>query len=285
MPADIVLKNANVITMDSLMPRSQAIAISGDKISFVGGNQEAAALTGAKTKVIDGAGKTVVPGFNDAHLHLFSLMRKLLSIDLSPAAVRSIADIKEAVRRKAVKTPPGTWISGTDYNEFYLEDKRCPTRWDLDEAAPDHPVILSHRSLHACVLNSLALSLAGINAETPEPPGARIERDLATGEPNGILINMLSYIRAKVMPPFSEAELDEGIALANELFPVLRDNLGAGCHLQQRYDRWETLQNLPVSRQTAQSHYHDGRAGDPPRVSERRACSPAPAITDCGWGR
>ena len=79
-------------------------------------------------------------------------------------------------------------------------------------------MILSHRSLHACVLNSLALSLAGINSETPEPPGARIERDLATGEPNGILIEMLGYIREKVMPPFTEAEFEEGVRLANRQF-------------------------------------------------------------------
>jgi predicted amidohydrolase YtcJ len=218
MPADIVLKNARVITMDSRQPVAQLVAITGDKISFVGGNKDLDSITGAKTKVIDCQGRTVVPGFNDAHLHLFSLIRKLLSIDLSPSAVRSIADIKGAIRRKAEKTPPGTWLSGTDYNEFYLAEKRCPTRWDMDEAAPDHPVVLSHHSLHACVLNSLALSLAGINNETPEPPGARIERDLDTGEPNGVLIEMLSYIRGKVMPPFSYEELDEAFSLANRHF-------------------------------------------------------------------
>jgi predicted amidohydrolase YtcJ len=88
----------------------------------------------------------------------------------------------------------------------------------LDEVAPNHPVVLSHRSLHACVLNSLALELAGINAATPEPPGARIERDLATGEPDGILIDMLSYVRSEVMPPFSDAEMAEGVALADKYF-------------------------------------------------------------------
>jgi len=218
MTADVVLKNAGVITMDAVKPKAEAVAITGDRISCVGSQKEMDPVIGSKTRVIDGGGKTVVPGFNDAHLHLFSLVRKLLSIDLSPAAVRSIADIKEAVRHKAEKTPPGMWLSGTDYNEFYLAEKRCPTRWDLDEAAPNHPVVLSHRSLHACVLNSLALSLAGINTETPEPPEGRIERDMATGEPNGILIDMLGYIRAQVMPPFTDAELNEGISLADNLF-------------------------------------------------------------------
>lgn len=213
MQADIILKNGRVITMDAALPRAEAVAIAGEKITAVGSNADLDTLTAAR--IIDCTGKTVVPGFHDAHLHFFSLVRKLLSIDLSPAAVGSIAEIKEAIRRRAEKTPPGTWLSGTDYNEFYLAEGRCPTRWDLDEAAPDHPVILSHRSLHACVLNSLALSLAGIDSDTPEPPGTRIERDLETGEPNGILVEMLAYIRTEIMPTLTEAELTEGIVLAN----------------------------------------------------------------------
>ncbi len=216
--ADIVLNNARVITMDAACPFAGLLAVTGNIISFIGPESELGAVTGTGTKIIDCQSRTVVPGFNDAHLHLFSLIRKLLSIDLSPSAVGSIADIKEAIRRKAAGTPPGTWLSGTDYNEFYLAEKRCPTRRDLDEAAPDHPVVLTHRSLHACVLNSLALSLAGINGETPEPPGARIERDLTTGEPNGILVEMLSYIRSEVMPPLSDTELDEAFDLADRYF-------------------------------------------------------------------
>ncbi len=218
MPADIVLKNASVITMDKARLSAHMVAVSGDSVLAVGDNDELDVVVGTKTKVIDCRGRAVAPGFNDAHLHLFSLLRKLLSIDLTPAAVSSIADIKEAVRRKAEKTPPGKWITGTDYNEFYLTEGRCPTRGDLDEAAPRHPVVLAHRSLHACVLNSLALELAGIGAETPEPPGARIERDLTTGEPNGVLIEMLSYIRSEVMPPFSDTELDEAFELVDRHF-------------------------------------------------------------------
>ena len=130
MATDIILKNANVITMNAARPRAELIAISDDSIFFVGGNDEVARLTGKSTKIIDCAGKTIIPGFNDAHLHLFSLIRKLTSLDLSPDKVRSIADIKEVIRKAATSKPPGAWISGTDYNEFYLEGKRCPTRWD-----------------------------------------------------------------------------------------------------------------------------------------------------------
>ncbi|MBM4433424.1 MAG: amidohydrolase [Chloroflexi bacterium] len=214
--AHLVLKNANVITMNPEQPRAELVAVKGNRIMLVAGNEKLREVVGAKTRIIDGEGRTVVPGFNDAHCHIFSFLRQLLGIDLSPESVRSIADIKAALHRKAQNTPPGRWLSGTGYNEFYLAEKRCPNRWDMDEVAPDHPVVLSHRSLHACTLNSLALSLAGITRETEDPPGALIDRHVATGEPTGILFEMLGYIREKVMPPLSEEELNEGISLANE---------------------------------------------------------------------
>lgn len=244
MRADIVLKNADVITLDATQPSAELVAIGGDRIALVAGNDMLNTVSGAGTRIIDCAGRTVIPGFNDAHLHFFSLVRKLLSIDLSPPAVRSIADIKETIRSKASQVPPGTWLSGTDYNEFYLAEKRCPTRWDIDEDAPDHPVILSHRSLHACVLNSLALSLAGISNETPEPPGARIERDLVTGEPNGILVDMLGYIREKVLPPFSEAEFEEGVRRANRQFLSQGITSFQEATYKNDLNRWQTIGRL-----------------------------------------
>ena len=213
--ADLVLKNANVITVDPGQPTAELVSIKGDKILLVAGNENLESVRGARTRVIDCQGKTVVPGFNDAHCHIFSFLRKLLSIDLSPASVSSISDIKAVISRKAQSTPSGQWLTGTDYNDFYLAEKRHPNRWDIDEVAPHHPVVLSHRSLHACVLNSLALSLAGITRETPEPPGGLIDRDLNSGEPSGLLFEMLGHVREKVMPPLSEAELTNGMTLAN----------------------------------------------------------------------
>ncbi|MFC2017227.1 amidohydrolase [Chloroflexota bacterium] len=214
--ADLILKNANVITIDPEQSAADLVAIKGDKIWLVAGNESLESVRGAKTKIIDCQGKTVVPGFNDAHCHIFSFIRKLLSIDLSPSSVSSISDIKAAIRHRVRNTPPGKWLTGTGFNEFYLDEKRCPTRWDIDEVAPHHPVVLAHRSLHACVLNSLALSLAGITRETLEPPGGLIDRDLDTGEPSGLLFEMLGYIRVKVLPPLSEEELTDGITLANK---------------------------------------------------------------------
>jgi predicted amidohydrolase YtcJ len=212
--ADLILRNARVL-VGGEGPPATLVAVSGDKIAAVTGEGDFESLAGPRTRVIDGGGRALAPGFNDAHLHLFSLVASLRGIDLRPPRVDSIAAIEEAVRRQASQTPPGTWLSGSGYDEFYLKEKRHPTRRDLDGAAPDHPVVLSHRSLHACVLNSRALKLAGIGIETEELPGARIERDLPSGEPNGVLYGMLGYLRDKVMPPLAAAELDEGISLAD----------------------------------------------------------------------
>jgi len=239
--ADLVLKNANVITMDPRQPTAELVAIKGNQILLVASNEELEQVTGAKTKIIDCQGKTVVPGFNDAHCHIFSFIRKLLSLDLIPSSINSIAEIKAAIHREARNTPPGKWLTGTGFNEFYLAEKRCPNRWDIDEVAPHHPVVLAHRSLHACVLNSLALSLAGITRETEEPPGALIDRDPITGEPSGLLFEMLGYVREKVMPPLSEEELTEGIALANQHYLSCGITSLQEATISNDLGRWQTF--------------------------------------------
>ncbi len=237
MSADLILKNANVITMEPAHPTAELVAIRGNKILAVAGREVGG-------RIIDCQGRAVVPGFNDAHCHIFSFIRKLRSLDLSPSSVGSIADIKALVRRRARNLTKGSWLSGTDYNEFYLAEKRHPNRRDLDEAAPHHPVVLVHRSLHACVLNSLALSLAGITRETPEPPGALIERELETGEPSGLLFEMLGYIRERVVPPLSEEELDEGIAAANEHYLSMGITSLQEASATNDLARWQTLKRF-----------------------------------------
>jgi len=230
--------------MNPKQPAAELVAIKGNRIMLVTDNGMLGQVAGAKTKIIDCEGKTAVPGFNDAHCHIFSFLRQLLSIDLSPKSVSSIADIKAAIRRQAQNTTPGRWISGTGYNEFYLAEKRCPSRWDIDEVAPNYPVVLAHRSLHACTLNSRALSLAGITRETEDPPGALIDRAPATGEPTGILFEMLGYIREKVMPPLSEAELNEGIALANQHYLAYGITSLQEATIGNNLGRWQTFRRF-----------------------------------------
>ncbi len=214
--ASLVLKGGNIITLDPVKPVAEIVGIKGDRILFMGNTRDLDSIIGLDTKVIDCEGKTIVPGFNDAHCHIFSFLRKLMSVDLSENSIRSIDDIKAAIKNKAENTPKGEWISGTDYNDFYLTEKRHPNRRDLDEVAPNHPVVLAHRSLHACVLNSRALALAGITRETEEPPGGHIDRELNTGEPSGLLIDMLGFIREEIMPSILETEMEKAIKLASD---------------------------------------------------------------------
>ena len=216
-PADLLLRNASVITLDQAKPTAAIVAIRGNRIMHVGREEEAESLVGAKTKTVDCAGKAVIPGFNDAHCHPLALAASLLSVDCGPTSVRSIRELQARIRQRAEQTPQGKWIRAKGYNEFYLAERRHPNRWDLDQASPDHPVKLSHRSGHACVLNTLALKLLGIFRETAEPQGGIIERDLESGEPNGLLFEMNTYME-RLMPPLSDEELERGMALANEEF-------------------------------------------------------------------
>ena len=216
-PADLILYNARAITLDGKQPRAESIAIKGNKILAIGRNDDLRSFKGTKTEFIDCQGKTVVPGFNDAHCHPRGFAVSLLSVDCKPPAVGSIAELQARLRQRAEQTPVGRMITGMGYNHFYLAEKRHPNRWDLDKAAPDHPVKLYHSSGHACVLNSLAMKLLGISGETPEPPGGIIERDLETGEPNGLLFEMNPFVETEV-PPLSEEEIGTAFGLADQEF-------------------------------------------------------------------
>ncbi|MFH0847134.1 MAG: amidohydrolase [Chloroflexota bacterium] len=241
--ADIILKNANVITMNPLKPRASTVATGEGRILFVGNDSGASDFRGAKTSVIDLSGKTVLPGFNDAHCHLFSFIRKLMSLDVSPEKVKSIVEVKALIRREAESTPRGRWISATDFSDFYVNEKRYPTRRELDEVSPDHPVVVAHTGLHVCVLNSLAFRLAGIGKNTPAPPGALIERD-ATGEPTGVLHEMLGYIREKVIPPLSENEIERGMSLASAHFLALGITSVQDATVVNDPARWQILNSV-----------------------------------------
>lgn len=214
MKADTIFHNANIITMDTSLPSATTLVIGGDRIIAVGGKQLRATCKTGAVKEIDCQGKTLVPGFHDAHCHILGLAGSLTSLDCSPANVRSIADIKNLVAARAVEIPTGKWIVGAGYDDFYLAEKRHPNRWDLDVVSPDHPVRLNYRSIHACVLNSKALELAGITIETADPPGALIDRKLETGEPTGILFDMNRYL--KTVFPLDEDQLVESVKLAGE---------------------------------------------------------------------
>lgn len=241
--ADLILYNANVITLDARKPRASLVAVKDGKIIFVGENADGETLRGPRTKRIECGGKTLVPGFNDAHCHILAFASSLLSVDCSPSSVRSVADIQARIRERAQELPRGSWIRATGYNEFYLAEKRHPNRWDLDQAAPHHPVKLTHRTGHASVLNSLALSTVGISVDSPEPPGGMIERDLDSGEPNGLLLEMEPYVEGR-MPPLSAGEFEKGVKIANEKYVSLGITSLQDATVHNGLTQWQDLRRL-----------------------------------------
>jgi predicted amidohydrolase YtcJ len=212
----MALFNAHVVAIDPATPKAEMIVVEGNRILFVGNNKDIGDWKQAGCEMIDCKGMTLIPGFIDAHCHLFAYAESLVSLKLSPdALVFSISDMQRLIHEDCQNKPPGTLIRGKGYNEFYLLEKRHPSRWDLDTIAPLHPVKLTHRSGHAHVLNSLALREAGISAETGDPPGGLIERDLETGEPTGLLFGMGRYLTER-MAFLKDSELERGMKLAND---------------------------------------------------------------------
>jgi predicted amidohydrolase YtcJ len=211
-PPELVVRRANVLTMDTNQPRAQRFAVRNGIFVAVG-NEALDVAIGPTTTVLDLAGKTVVPGFIDAHLHpqpIYPENSRWANVDCRPARVRTMEELIAALQRKAAQTPAGLWVSGSRYEETKLG--RQPTRWDLDRASTNHPIIISHSSGHQSVCNSLALTLARITRDVSDPPGGRFGRD-AKGELNGLLQERAaSLVRAAVPrnPTPPESEVLEG---------------------------------------------------------------------------
>src|SRR3954470_5288947 len=186
-PADLVVQHANVITIDTNAPRADAFAVTDGKFVAVSSDAEMKKWIGPDTKVLDLKSKTVVPGFIDAHLHpqaVYPKDSRWANVDCSPASVRNIEELVASLKHKAGQTPEGLWVFGSRYQETKLG--RQPTRWDLDRASTNHPIIISHSSGHQSVCNSLALSLARVTRDTPDPAGGKFVRD-EKGELTGLL--------------------------------------------------------------------------------------------------
>lgn len=181
---DLILHSGNIYTLDPHTPRANALAVKDGKIVAVGRNDEILALRREETRCVDLLGKTVIPGFNDCHNHLISAGLRLGELWLF--GDRSIASIKEKLAAKVKEVPEGEWIQGVGWLETLFEEKRFPNKWDLDEVAPNHPVCLD-RIFNMIVCNSKALEMAGITADTPNPPLGQIDKDPETGEPTGII--------------------------------------------------------------------------------------------------
>ncbi len=179
-PADLTLLNGNVLTVDANDRIAQAVSISKGGIQKVGVDSEVSSLIGPKTQVFDLKGRTVTPGIIDAHNHMIYLGDQLkYRLDIRPPKVMTKTDLLKVLREAKNAKPEGYWINGCQGFPLHLKDS--PTRWELDEVSPNHPVYLPHISGQYAVVNSLALRLAGVNKFTPNPYGGKIEKDEKTG--------------------------------------------------------------------------------------------------------
>ena len=179
-PADLLLHNGKIVTVDEAFSIEEAIVVRGDRIVAVGDDSLLDAYDAVT--VVDLEGKMLMPGFNDTHIHISG--DPPWAIDLTEAT--SIDDIKRLVADMSGALEEGHWITGYGWSEDQLAERRRPLRWDLDEAAPGNPVILTRAGGHSAVANSLALELAEVTKDTPEPEGGVIEHD-ENGELNGVI--------------------------------------------------------------------------------------------------
>ncbi|HEY5914307.1 MAG TPA: amidohydrolase [Verrucomicrobiae bacterium] len=195
---NLLLLNATIHTMDASQPTAEAAAIVGNRIVAVGTTAELKGLAGPGTRVIDAGGRTVLPGFNDAHVHFLTGGFSLSNVDLRDA--RSAEEMARRLGAHAARQPKGKWILGGDWDHESWPGARLPGKEEIDGVTAEHPVLVNRLDGHMSLANSLALKLAGITAATKDPPGGIIERDARSGEPTGILKDAAQEIVERVIP-------------------------------------------------------------------------------------
>jgi predicted amidohydrolase YtcJ len=206
-PVNVVFFNGDVLpgveADGGQMPRMHAVAVREGRVAALGSDVEVLALAGPSTERVDLGGHFAMPGFNDAHLHLASGGFEVIRLDLREA--RSLAELKALVAKRAGWVPPGQWILGRAWDHTRWNPPRLPDRRDLDAVAPHHPVLLTRVDGHIAVANSAALTVLGINRDTPAPAGGKVDRD-GKGEPTGILRETAYLAAVAKLPPPSADE-------------------------------------------------------------------------------
>jgi predicted amidohydrolase YtcJ len=213
-PPEIIYIHGNILTGAHLRPNDPsktpakvtAIAISQGKITVVGTDANLLKLKAPSTKVIDLEGNFAMPGFNDAHTHIASAGQQKLAIDLD--GTKSLSEMQQRIKTYASTAKSGTWLQGGGWDHTIWPTKTLPTRQEIDAVTAGHPAIFSRTDGHIAVVNTAALAAAGITSKTPDPPGAKIDRD-ASGEPTGIIREgpALAIIYKVIPPPTSKERL------------------------------------------------------------------------------
>ena len=210
--ADLVLTGGKIYTVDAARPRVEAVAVRGERIVAAGTSKEIQAWVGPNTRVVDLNGRFAMPGFNDAHVHLASGGQAKLAVLLNGS--RSVAEMQQRIRARLKEYKPGEWITGRGWDHTLWPVKKFPTKKELDAVSTEHPMIFNRVDGHVAIANSLALKLAGITKDSPDPESGEIERD-ASGEPTGMLKEggAMGLVFRKV-PELSAEQRRRGIQLA-----------------------------------------------------------------------
>jgi len=214
--ADAIFVHGNIYTGvastgSGSIQREEAIAVRGDRILAVGKTDDIAKLKGPQTQVIDLGGRFVMPGFNDAHLHLADAGLKKLNVDLT--GVKNLDEFRARIQAKVKTAKPDEWILGGGWDETMWRGQALPNRWDLDEISEGHPVFLDRVDWHLAVANTRALQLANITSASHDPEGGTIDRD-GNGQPTGILRDTAQKAVYAVLPPPTRERLRQGLELA-----------------------------------------------------------------------
>jgi predicted amidohydrolase YtcJ len=202
---DLLLANGNIYTAHDKQPKAEAIAVKGDRIVFVGSNEDAKKFHAAK--VIDLRGRTLVPGLTDSHCHIFGIGEREMRLNLE--GTNTLGDFLNKVKARVAQTSTGKWITGRGWIETFWKPSKFPTRQDLDKIAPDNPVFFTRADGHASVANSAALRIAKIDRNTPDPFGGQILK--SSGEPNGMLLDNAQELVSRNIPKPTEAEREEAL--------------------------------------------------------------------------
>lgn len=211
-----IILNANILTMNSAHSTAQALAIDKGRIAAIGADEEIRSLAGVGTRVLDLGGRTVVPGFNDCHMHILPYGLDLAQCDLSPAAgVSNVQELCITLQHWRGANPQGEWVLGNRYDQNTFPGALHPTRTELDAAFPDAPVFIMQTSKHAGVANSVALKQGGVTRDTPDPEGGEIVRN-CQGEPTGVLLESAMDLVADHIPRPDRAGMVAAIRRAND---------------------------------------------------------------------
>ncbi|WP_010677674.1 amidohydrolase [Bacillus timonensis] len=216
MKADIVFMNGEVVTVDDDNSVVESVAVKGNHIIAVGSNQEIQEYISHETNVIDLHGKSVLPGFIDAHLHLTIYGTNLLGVSCIEPHIQSLEDLFTDLQKKAEETPKGQWVRAWGFNESKLKENRFPTRQELDKVSTDHPIVIIRTCNHTSIANSRALEIAGITEDTVNPDGGIIGRD-KNGALTGALIEN-AHMQLFEYASYTDEEIRKGMKLASDEF-------------------------------------------------------------------